>query len=107
MADLQRQPAATRIAQLELKDEQRLVKEGYELLDERRIRLVVEIRAQLGRLRRWQGEVRKAREGARTALRAAVARHGLDELSGYPALTADDGGLKYLRTRRRTLRSCR
>jgi len=99
MADLQRQPAATRIAQLELKDEQRLVKEGYELLDERRIRLVVEIRAQLGRLRRWQGEVRKAREGARTALRAAVARHGLDELSGYPALTADDGGLKYLRTR--------
>jgi V/A-type H+/Na+-transporting ATPase subunit D len=99
MADPQRQPAATRIAQLELKDEQRLVKEGYELLDERRIRLVVEIRAQLGRLRHWQGEVRKAGEGARTVLRAALARHGIDELSGYPALTADDGELKYARTR--------
>jgi V/A-type H+/Na+-transporting ATPase subunit D len=99
MSDNQRQPIATRIAQLELKDEQRLVKEGYELLDEKRIRLVAEIRAQLGRLRRWQAEVRKAREAARGALVAALNRHGLDELSAYPPLSAGEDELKFARTR--------
>ena len=99
MPEQQRQPVATRIAQLELKDEQRLVKGGYELLDEKRIRLVAEIRAQLGQLRRWQAEVRKAQEAAGGALIAAVSRHGIDELSGYPALSADEGELKYARTR--------
>jgi V/A-type H+/Na+-transporting ATPase subunit D len=99
MPDQQRQPVATRIAQLELKDERRLVKEGYELLDEKRIRLVAEIRAQLGRLRRWQAEVRKAREAAQGALIAALNRHGIDELSGYPTLSAEEGELKFARTR--------
>jgi V/A-type H+-transporting ATPase subunit D len=99
MPDQQRQPVATRIAQLELKDEQRLVKEGYELLDEKRIRLVAEIRAQLGRLRRWQGDVHKAQEAARGALMAALNRHGIDELSDYPPLSADEGELKFARTR--------
>jgi V/A-type H+-transporting ATPase subunit D len=95
----QRQPLATRIAQLELKDEQRLVKEGYELLDEKRIRLVAEIRAQLVRLRRWQAEVRKAQEAARDALIAALSRHGLDALSVYPALSAGEDELEFARTR--------
>ena len=99
MADPQRQPIATRIAQLELKDEQRLAKEGYELLDEKRIRLVAEIRAQLEHLRRWQGEVRKAQEAARGALVAALSRHGLDELSGYPPLSAEQSELTFARTR--------
>jgi len=99
MADQQRRPIATRIAQLELKDEQRQVKEGYELLDEKRIRLVAEIRAQLGRLRQRRGEVRKAQEAARAALMAALNRHGLDELSGYPALSADAGEFKFVRIR--------
>jgi V/A-type H+-transporting ATPase subunit D len=94
----QRQPVATRIAQLELKDEQRLVKEGYELLDEKRIRLVAEIRAQLVRLRRWQAEVRKAQEAARDALIAALSRHGLDELLVYPALSAGEDELEFART---------
>jgi len=99
MSDNQRQPVATRIAQLELKDEQRLVKEGYELLDEKRIRLVAEIRAQLGRLRRWQAEVRKAQAAARAALLAALNRHGLDELSAYPPLSAGEDELKFARAR--------
>jgi V/A-type H+-transporting ATPase subunit D len=99
MADGQRQPTATRIAQLELKDEQRLVKEGYELLDEKRIRLVAEIRAQLGHLRRWQAEVRKAGEAALGSLIAALSRHGIDELSGYPPLSADEGALGLVGTR--------
>jgi V/A-type H+/Na+-transporting ATPase subunit D len=99
MPEQQRQPVATRIAQLELKDEQRLVKEGYELLDEKRIRLVAEIRAQLGRLRRWQAEVHKARDAAHAALTAALNRHGMDELAVYPALSDDEGELKFARTR--------
>jgi V/A-type H+/Na+-transporting ATPase subunit D len=99
MPDQQRQPVATRIAQLDLKDEQRLAKEGYELLDEKRIRLVAEIRAQLGRLRRWQSEARKTGGAAGDALVAALKRHGLDELSGYPPLSADEGELKFARTR--------
>ena len=92
-------PVATRIAQLELKDEQRQAKEGYELLDEKRIRLVAEIRAQLGRLRRWQAELRKAREAASAALVAALGRHGLDELSTYPALRAGEDKLELARSR--------
>jgi V/A-type H+/Na+-transporting ATPase subunit D len=99
MPEQRRQPVATRIAQLELKDEQRLVKEGYELLDEKRIRLVAEIRAQLGRLRRWQAEVRKAQQAAQDALVAALNRHGLEELSGYPTLSADASELKFARAR--------
>lgn len=99
MPDPQRQPVATRIAQLELKDEQRSVKEGYELLDEKRIRLVAEIRAQLRRLRRWQAEVRNAQEAARSAFTAALNRHGMDELSAYPAHPADEGELKFGRAR--------
>lgn len=99
MSETQRKPVATRIAQLELKDERRMVQEGYELLDEKRIRLVAEIRAQLGRLRRWQHDVRKAEEGARGALVAAVNRHGIEELSGYPTLSADEGDLGFSHTR--------
>jgi V/A-type H+-transporting ATPase subunit D len=91
-------PVATRIAQLELKDEQRLVKEGYELLDEKRIRLVAEIRTQLVRLRRWQAEVRKGQEAARGALTAALIKHGMDELYAYPALRACEDELKIART---------
>ena len=99
MAEQQRQPVATRIAELELKDEQRLVKEGYELLDEKRIRLVAEIRAQLRSLRRWQAEVRKAQGAAQAALIAASIRHGIDELSVYPVLSGDESELKLARTR--------
>jgi V/A-type H+-transporting ATPase subunit D len=99
MADQQSQPLATRIAQLELQDEERVVKEGYELLDEKRIRLVAEIRAQLVRLHRWQAEERAAQATARAGLIAALQRHGLDELSGYPALVAEDDALKFVRAR--------
>ena len=38
---------ATRVAFLELKDERRLIQEGYELLDEKRVLLATEIMRQL------------------------------------------------------------
>jgi V/A-type H+-transporting ATPase subunit D len=93
------QPAITRIAQLELKDEQRLVKEGYDLLDEKRIRLVAEMRTQLALLRPWQETLRKSRAAASSDLRAALSRHGADELSVYPPLSGDGGALGFGRTR--------
>src|SRR5579871_1474733 len=94
-----RQRVATRIAQLELREEQRVVKEGYELLDEKRIRLVAEIRVQLEHLRHWQSEVGTARDRARSALIAALGRHGMDELSVYPAASAGDDKLEFARSR--------
>jgi V/A-type H+/Na+-transporting ATPase subunit D len=99
MPDAQGQPPVTRIAQLELKDERRLVKEGYELLDEKRIRLVAEIRAQLERLRLWESRVSTAEASACAALKAAVAVHGLEELAAYPPLSAGRDDLKLTRTR--------
>jgi vacuolar-type H+-ATPase subunit D/Vma8 len=44
MAEFQRELVITRVAFLEMQDERRLVKEGYELLDEKRILLATEIR---------------------------------------------------------------
>jgi V/A-type H+/Na+-transporting ATPase subunit D len=99
MPDSQRALSITRIAQLELKDEQRLVKEGYELLDEKRIRLVMEIRAQLARLRQWRAEASSAEAAARAALEAALMRHGLDELSVYPASSTAADELEFDRSR--------
>jgi V/A-type H+-transporting ATPase subunit D len=98
MAD-SRQPAITRIAQLELKDERRLVNEGYDLLDEKRIRLVVEIRAQLQQLRQWQPQARKAQEAALGTLKAALGRHGLEELAVYPPLSSAEDDVQFTRTR--------
>ena len=98
MAD-SRQPAITRIAQLELKDERRLVKEGYDLLDEKRIRLVAEIRTQLQHLRHWQVQARKAQDMAVDALKAALGRHGLEELAAYPPLSSAEDAFHFTRTR--------
>jgi V/A-type H+/Na+-transporting ATPase subunit D len=97
MAD--RQHVATRIAQLELREERRVVKEGYELLDEKRIRLVAEIRVQLEHLRQWRSEVHTVQVRARSALIAALGRHGMDELSVYPAASAGEDRLEFVRSR--------
>jgi len=101
MPELQRELAITRVAFLELKDEQRLVQEGYELLDEKRILLAAEIHRQLLLLRRLRAAWRAAESAAREALIAALDCHGLDELSVYPPrpLGGDHLGV----TRRRLL----
>jgi V/A-type H+/Na+-transporting ATPase subunit D len=83
----EREIPITRAAFLELKDEQQLVKDGYNLLDEKRILLAQEIRRQLGRLRDLRKESRRIEESVRAALAAALAVHGLDELALYPPLS--------------------
>jgi V/A-type H+-transporting ATPase subunit D len=82
-----REIAATRIAQLELKDEQRLVQEGYSLLDEKRILLAHEIQRQLAHLTVLRREWTALENDARARTLAALGRHGLDELTVYPPLS--------------------
>jgi len=87
MPEPQRELAITRVALLELKDEQRLVQEGYQLLDEKRILLAAEIHRQLVRLRTLRTSSRAAQRAARDSVIAALGCHGLDELSVYPPLS--------------------
>jgi V/A-type H+/Na+-transporting ATPase subunit D len=82
--------AVTRIALLELKDEQRLVLEGYGLLDEKRILLASEIRRQLERLRVRRAQMQAAEEAARAAVRTALLGYGLDALEVHPPASLAD-----------------
>jgi V/A-type H+-transporting ATPase subunit D len=99
MAEFNREITVSRIAQLDLMDEQRLVKEGYELLDEKRIRLAAEIRRQVARLKIYREAARKGETAARAGLQAALNRHGLDELSVYPPLSTAEDSLEFSRPR--------
>jgi len=81
---------ATRIARLELKDEQQLVREGYELLDEKRILLAAQIRRELAQLAALRQESAERKRELRSRTLAALGRHGLDELLVYPPLTLED-----------------
>jgi V/A-type H+-transporting ATPase subunit D len=99
MPEMQRELAITRVAFLELKDEQQLVREGYELLDEKRILLAARIQRQLARFRQLNAELRAAQKGARDSLAAALGCHGLDELSVYPPLSMSNDRLVVTRSR--------
>lgn len=81
----------TRITFLELKDERRMVQEGYTLLDEKRMLLAAEILARLKRHRALRVRWLDTLEAARAAMKAAVRRHGLDGLTVYPAVAASPG----------------
>lgn len=84
MPDPGREITATRIAVMELKDERQLVREGYELLDEKRLLLAGEIQRQLSSLDALRRECAELSSDLRVRVRAAVRRHGIDELSVYP-----------------------
>jgi V/A-type H+-transporting ATPase subunit D len=77
---------ATRVAFLETKDERRLVQEGYELLDEKRVLLATEIMRQLRAYARLQESLRALGADALAALEAAVRLHGFDDLTVEPRL---------------------
>ena len=62
MAEFQRELVITRVALLELKDERRFVKEGYDLLDEKRILLATAIRRQLEELKRLRTAFQQAEQ---------------------------------------------
>jgi len=90
---------ATRIARLELTDEQQLVREGYELLDEKRILLAAQIRRELAQLAALRQESAELMRELRSRTLAALGRHGLDELSVYSPLTLTGDRLRLRRTR--------
>jgi V/A-type H+-transporting ATPase subunit D len=75
----------TRSVVLELRDEQRAMREGYVFLDEKCLLLAAEIVAELGRYAVLARALRQASDEATRALVAAIARHGLDGLQLYPA----------------------
>ena len=80
---------ATRVALLELRDERRLVQEGYDLLDEKRVLLAAETLRQL----RAHAEAQKALDSgwadARDALARAIEVHGFDDLTAEPPCPLD------------------
>lgn len=75
----------TRSVELDLREEQRLVREGYDFLDEKRLLLAAEILRELERWRQTRAEYAEAERRARAALARATARHGLEGLLLYPA----------------------
>jgi V/A-type H+/Na+-transporting ATPase subunit D len=82
--------AATRVAMLELRDERRLVQEGYDLLDEKRVLLATEILRQLRQHTALGLTQREQWQSARAALGAALEVHGFDDLTVEPPLSLAD-----------------
>lgn len=78
--------AATRGALLGLRDEERAMQEGYELLDQKRILLVQEIKQQLAAYEQEQPAFAQTYREALDMLHRAVGRHGLEGLAAYPPL---------------------
>ncbi len=87
----------TRSALLELAEEQRAARDGYQFLDEKRLLLAAEM---LQQLRRYETALRAFDERlavAAESLKAAVGRHGLDGMQVYPAVPMDDVRLEVIR----------
>lgn len=89
MPELSGELLATRVAFLELNDERRLIQEGYELLDEKRMLLATEILRQLRQHDELLARVQNDERLARDALEKAVIEHGFDELSVQPPCPVD------------------
>jgi hypothetical protein len=81
--------AATRVALLELRDERRLVQEGYDLLDEKRVLLASETLRELREHVAAQRDLDTDWAAARAALARAVEIHGFDDLTVEPPCPLD------------------
>ncbi len=75
----------TRAAVLELQDERRSMREGYEFLDEKRLLLAAEMLRELKRYESLWAQFQLRLQEAAQALREAVARHGFEGVQVYPA----------------------
>ena len=84
MAELSWAPTASRSALLEIKDELRLVKDGYEFLDEKRILLAAEMLRQRDEHRRRQADFTERFLAAAAALVEATAEQGLQGIEVAP-----------------------
>jgi V/A-type H+-transporting ATPase subunit D len=77
--------APTQAALLALKEERAVIDEAYEFLDEKRLLLAAELLRQLTRYESLNNELGTLTQQAAGQLKAAVQRHGLQELGVYPA----------------------
>ena len=84
--------APTRAAVLQMQDEQKVVREAYTFLDEKRLLLASEILRQLKLYQKYKKELDALHLRARESLRLAVMHHGLDGLQVYPAMTFEGIG---------------
>lgn len=80
-----REVLPTRSAAIELADERKLMRQGYEFLDEKRMLLATEMLRQLREYQTRAEQLTAETKTASQALAAAVERHGLDALQVYPA----------------------
>jgi V/A-type H+-transporting ATPase subunit D len=79
------QTVPTHAAVLELKSEQIVVTEAYDFLDEKRLLLAAELLRQLAAYEHLLQDLEILRQQALSAVAHAVAQHGLQGLSVYPA----------------------
>lgn len=93
MPELTRTATVSRSAFLELQDEQRLVNDGYEFLDEKRILLAAELLQQRKAWRDARAAFDERWRVATQALSAAAADQGLEGLQVHPRYTLDDAQL--------------
>lgn len=80
-----REVTPTPSAAIELADERKLMRQGHEYLDEKRMLLAVEMLRQLRDYQQHFERLVAETKDAASALAAAVERHGLDQLQTYPA----------------------
>jgi V/A-type H+-transporting ATPase subunit D len=83
-----RDVTATRSTVIELADERKLMRQGYEFLDEKRMLLASEMLQRLRVFQERSEQFTDALKNAERALAAAVERHGLDGLQVYPVPAA-------------------
>ena len=94
MTELSRAPTASRSALLEIKDELRLVRDGYEFLDEKRILLAAEMLRQRDEYRRRQRVFTEASRAAADALVEAAADQGLQGVEVAPPTELPEAGIQ-------------
>lgn len=75
----------TRSTAIELADEHKLMRQGYDFLDEKRMLLATEMLRQLRIYQERRDALVAVNQRAARALAEAVERHGLDQLQFYPA----------------------
>ncbi len=93
-----REVTPTRAAALELADERRLMRQGYELLDETRMLLATEMLRQLREYQVRSQVLKAALRASGEALAMAVERHGLDNLEVYPVPLQPPAGPRFKRS---------
>ncbi|MDH3586185.1 MAG: ATPase [Gammaproteobacteria bacterium] len=94
MPELTRTQTVSRSAFLELQDERRLVNDGYEFLDEKRILLAAELLRQREAWRAARAAFMERWDKAAKLLPAAAADQGLEGLQVHPRFSLNENGLE-------------